>query len=154
MGRGRRPESGQAIERSSYLLSLRPRSFRSMRRSLPPCSTKSRYLAGSKTKTLHFIGEIDRMIDRMNERLRFALWVAITEHPSGEADWRDPTGHAVVPPGGSKVAAGTRSGHQYRTPLPGRVPPEEMLAHAGSRMMSRFQRSGRCGKSTVRMYPR
>ena len=71
------------------------------------------------------------MIDRMNERLRFALWVAITEHPSGEADWRDPTGHAVVPPGGSKVAAGTRSGHQYRTPLPGRVPPEEMLAHAG-----------------------
>jgi hypothetical protein len=41
-GGSRRPESGQAIERSSYLLSLRPRSFRSMRRSLPPCSTKSR----------------------------------------------------------------------------------------------------------------
>jgi hypothetical protein len=37
----------------------------------------------------------------------------------------------VVPPDGSKVAAGTRSGHQYRTPLPGRVPPGEMLAHAG-----------------------
>jgi hypothetical protein len=50
---------------------------------------------------------------------------------AGEADWGDPTGHAVVPPDGSKVAAGTRSGHQYRTPLPGRVPPGEMLAHAG-----------------------
>ena len=75
----RRPESGQAIERSSYLLSLRPRSFWSMRRSLPPCSIKSRYLAGSKTKTLHFVGEIDRV----NERLRFAVWVAITEHPRG-----------------------------------------------------------------------
>ena len=31
-----RPEGGQAIERSSYLLSLCPRSFRSTRRSLPP----------------------------------------------------------------------------------------------------------------------
>ena len=31
-----RPEGGQAIERSSYLLSLCPRSFRSTRRSFPP----------------------------------------------------------------------------------------------------------------------
>ena len=55
-------ERGQAIELFSYLLSLRPRSFRSIRRSLRPCSNKSPIRRRIETKDAAFVGEIDRMI--------------------------------------------------------------------------------------------